>query len=267
MTIGLPRVLPHARLSNGERPGMGGTPLGTAGLDVFVLLIADSDTARALQLSDELTSHRVRSMVCTDGAEALLAVGAERPDAVLATASLPTFNGAAITRALTAHTSIPAIVAIGDDDGPAAAEALAAGAAACIAQPYRSNEVLRILRAIRPDQIAEVRPAIERGGLRLDPAALEVHLNGRPIRMPLREMSLLQYLMANAGRVVTRDEIREGVWGGVGESNTVTVHIQRLRTRLGDDLVNPKIILTVRGVGYRLIPPPADSRKGAQPRS
>src|SRR5262245_63882503 len=139
----------------------------------FLLLIADADTERATQLSGQLAEHHVSSIVCADGAEALVVAGSEHPDAVLATASLPTLGGAMVVRALAARTSIPVVVGIGNGDGPAAAEALAAGAAACVAHPYRLREVLPILRAIRPDGVSEPRPPLEVGGLRLDPASLE----------------------------------------------------------------------------------------------
>jgi DNA-binding response OmpR family regulator len=225
--------------------------------DSFLLLIADSDVDESTQLALTLGEHRVTAIVCTDGAEALLAAGAEHPDAVLATATLPTVGGAALTRALSARTTIPVVVGIGDADGAAAAEALAAGATACVAHPYRLRELLPILRAIRPDGLVEPQPPIEVGGLRLDPSAMEVSLHGRLVRMPMRELRLLQLLMAHADRVVTREQIRDTVWGGSPGSNTITVHVQRLRQRLGDDQVDPRLILTVRGVGYRLVPPPA----------
>jgi DNA-binding response OmpR family regulator len=96
---------------------------------------------------------------------------------------------------------------------------------------------------------------LEAGGLRLDPAALEVSLHGRQVRMPMRELRLLQLLMVHADRVVTREQIRKGVWGGAPGSNTITVHVQRLRHRLGDDQDDPRVIQTIRGVGYRLVPP------------
>jgi len=69
----------------------------------------------------------------------------------------------------------------------------------------------------------------------------------------MRELRLLELLMTRADRVVTRDQIRHAVWGGTMGSNTLTVHVQRLRHRLGDDQLEPKLILTVRGVGYRLV--------------
>jgi DNA-binding response OmpR family regulator len=227
-------------------------------VDTFLLLIADADLEASHRLAESLAEHRVTAIVCTDGAEALIAAGAEHPDGVLATATLPIVGGAALTRALQARTDIPVVVGIGGSDGQAAADALAAGATACVAHPYRLRELLPILRAMRPDGIAEPEPTLEVGGLRLDPAALEVHLHGRPVRMPMRELRLLQLLMAHADRVVTRDQIRDSVWGGVPGSNTITVHVQRLRQRLGDDQDDPRTILTVRGVGYRLIPPPLE---------
>jgi DNA-binding response OmpR family regulator len=234
-----------------------GGPARLAGPDAFLLLIADADAERASGLAASLAEHQVTAIVCADGAEALLAAGAEHPDAVLASATLPTVGGAAITRALAARTTIPVVIGIGDGDGPAAAEALAAGATACVAQPYRLRELLPILRAIRPEAMVEAQPPLECGALRLDPSSLEVHLHGRPVRMPMRELRLLHLLMANADRVVTREQIRDSVWGGVPGSNTITVHVQRLRQRLGDDQVDPRMILTVRGVGYRLVPPAA----------
>jgi DNA-binding response OmpR family regulator len=237
-------------LSGGVAPARGSS---------FLLLIADADTNRAVELSSLLAEHQVSSIVCADGAEALVLAGAEHPDAVLATAALPTVGGAVVARALSARTTVPVVVGIGDGDGPAAAEALTAGAAACVAHPYRLREVLPILKAIRPDGVAEARVPLEAGALRLDPASLEVHLHGQLVRMPMRELRLLELLMSNADRIVTREQIRDSIWGGVPGSNTITVHVQRLRQRLGDDQVDPKLILTIRGVGYRLIPPAVEA--------
>jgi DNA-binding response OmpR family regulator len=238
-------VAPQARQGEGRGGGQGSV----------LVLIADPDPDRAERLAAELAAHQVTGIVCADGAEALLVAGAEQPDAVLAAAVLPTVDGATLTRALTARTTIPVLVGIGDGDGDAAARALSAGASACVAHPYRLRELLPILRAIRPGGLGQARPPLEIGGLRLDPSVLEVTLHGRLIRMPLREFRLLELLMAHADRVVSREQIRDVVWGGAPGSNTITVHVQRLRHRLGDDQDDPKVILTVRGVGYRLVPP------------
>jgi DNA-binding response OmpR family regulator len=250
MTYVLPAGTPQAR-----HPVDGNRAPATRAPD-FLLLVADSDVDGAAALADELAELRVRTIVCADGAEALLAAGTEQPDAVLAAARLSTIGGAVLARTLTARTSIPVVVGIGGGDGPEAASALAAGATACVAHPFRVRELLPLLRAIRPDSAPDIQPLIECGGLRLDPSTLEVQLHGQDVRMPMRELRLLQLLMSNADRVVTREQIRALLWGGVPGSNTITVHVQRLRQRLGDDPGNPRMIVTVRGVGYRLVPPP-----------
>ncbi len=243
-----------------------GTPLARrAAHRPFRLLIADADPALTTGLTATLAEHQVSVIVCADGAEALIAAGAEHPDAVLASATLPTIGGTTLTRALAARTRIPVVVGVGDGDGRAAAEALAAGAAACVAHPYRLRELLSILQAIRPDGVAGFPPPLQCGGLRFDPASLEVHLNGRLVRMPMRELRLLELLMTNADHIVTREQIRDAVWGGAPGSNTITVHVQRLRHRLGDDQVDPRIILTVRGVGYRLVSPPVGRSRADRP--
>lgn len=225
--------------------------------DELHLLIAEPDRLLAAALAEELAGHGIRTTVCSDGAEALLIAGADHPDAVLAATRLPTIAGAAFVRTLTSRTGIPIFLGVGAGDGPAAAEALAAGAAAGVAHPYRVRELLPILRASRIEHIESPAGPVECGALRLDPASLTVHLSGRPIRLPMRELRLLHLLMSHADRVVTRDQIRDAVWGAAPSSNTVTVHVQRLRQRLGDDQHDPKVILTIRGVGYRLVPPPA----------
>ncbi len=139
-----------------------------------------------------------------------------------------------------------------------AGAALSSGAAACVARPYRLNELIPIMKSIRPETIGTLEPPIKRGGLRLDPATLEVLLHGRSIRLPLREYELLRFFMVHADRVVTRHQIYDTVWGGPARdaSNTLAVHIKRLRRRLGDGQEGSAIIVTVRGVGYRFIPPP-----------
>jgi DNA-binding response OmpR family regulator len=113
------------------------------------------------------------------------------------------------------------------------------------------------MKSIRPDSTGMLGPPIVCGALRLDPATLEVHLYGRSIRLPLREYELLRFLMVHADRVLTPEQIYRTVWGRSGgrRSNTLAVHIKRLRVRLGDNQEHPHIIKTVRGVGYRLVSP------------
>jgi DNA-binding response OmpR family regulator len=230
----------------------------------FLLVIADPDETAARELGDELARHHVDTEVCTETADALLAAGTMRPDAVLLAAEQPGLPTAEIVRALGRRVGVPVVVGIGEAGGDAAAAALAAGATACIARPYRVPELIPIMRAIRPESIGTLEPPLVRGNLILDPATLEVRLNNEVIPLPLREYRLLRFLMENADRVVTRDQIYGAIWAGnsTDASNTLAVHIKRLRERLGDDSKNPQIIYTVRGVGYRLNPPGQDTRNG-----
>lgn len=222
----------------------------------FILVIADPDEKLGAELAVELGHHHVEAEVCSDTGDALLAAGSLRPDAVLVAAEQRGITAADVVRILNKRAGIPVVVGVGDNDGANAAAVLAAGATACIARPYRLPELIPILRAIRPDTIGTLDPPIRCGGLYLDPATLEVRLHGRPIPLPLREYQVLHFLMTNVDRVVTRDQIYEAAWGEPARdaSNTLSVHIKRLRNRLGDDRAS--IIVTVRQIGYRLIPPP-----------
>jgi DNA-binding response OmpR family regulator len=225
----------------------------------LLLLVVDRADLVA-ELAAELAGHQVEVLRSGEPAEALLQAGILCPDAVLAAADLPSIGVATFVGALSRYSEIPVLVGAGGADGPQAATALAAGATACVARPYRPREVLSILRAIRRAHPNGVPDPLEAGGLRLNPASLEVHLHGRPIRFPLREFRLLQLLMTHADRVVTREQISAEVWrdSKADTTSTVTVHIQRLRARLCDDPHDPSIILTVRGLGYRLVPPPGE---------
>jgi DNA-binding response OmpR family regulator len=222
----------------------------------FLLLIADPDPDIAANLAGELDRYHVDTAVCATAAETLLTAGAIRPDGVLVAADLAGMPGVEVIRAL-CRRGIKVIVGIGDANGAEAAAALTAGAVACIARPYRTPELVPILWAIRPDSGGTVDPPMECGGLHLNPATHEVRLHGTPIRLPLREFQLLRFFMRNVDRVATREEIYETVWGTPlkESSNTLTVHIRRLRAHLGDNQKDPRIILTIRGIGYRLVPP------------
>ena len=232
-----------------------------AGPDRFVLLVVD-EPEFVDELGRELGARHVDVVVCPDSAEGLLKVGTLKPNAVLAAADLRPVDSPTLVRVLRESSNIPVVIGVGDADGVIAAGVLAAGATTCVARPYRPAEVLPILRSIRPDSWLGSEPTIQVGGLRLDPTAQEAYLDGERIHLPMRECLLLQLLMRHADRLVTREQIIAAVWptNGAGSSNTVNVHIQRLRARLGDDPHKSHIIHTVRKKGYRLVPPPRRKR-------
>jgi DNA-binding response OmpR family regulator len=220
-----------------------------------ILLVADPDEDVVRRLKEQLANRQVTVVHCSDGAEALLHIGEQPPDAVLVSASLPSVDGPTIIKALRRHgATIPLALGAGPDDASATVDALGAGASACISRPYGASEVLQLLNLAYSS--GEGERAIVYGTLSLNPMSYQLHIDGSPVYLPLLEFKLLHLLMSRAGRLVTRGEISARVWGAEQQrSNTVTVHIRRLRERIGDDPHRPRIIQTVRGLGYRFIPP------------
>ncbi|GIJ20753.1 winged helix-turn-helix transcriptional regulator [Micromonospora lutea] len=222
----------------------------------FVLLVVDDDESVGAALVAQLADHRVRGHHFAHAAEALLAAGALQPDAAVVAAGLATMSCTELVRLLARRAGIPTVVGVGDEDGGVAAAALKAGATACVRCPYQPEEMLPILRAIRPEISGALDPPIELGGLRVDPATFEVSLHGRTMALPLKEFRLLYFFMSHAERTVTREQLLAAVWGGISDdtSNTLTVHIKRLRRRLALDGDRAPMIVTVRGLGYRFVP-------------
>jgi DNA-binding response OmpR family regulator len=219
----------------------------------FVLLVADPDADVVRRLAARLADRLVTVIHSADGADALLRIGSLSPDAVLVAATLPVVDGPTIVETLRRQDSnLPIVLGVGPDDAQATVRALGAGASACISRPYGAYEVTQLLSLARAGDDR----SIVCGPITLNPGSFEVRLHDVPIYLPLREFKLLHLLMSRAERLVTRDEISARLWGGDQQrSNTITVHVRRLRERLGDDPHHPKVIQTVRGLGYRFIPP------------
>ncbi|GAA0956077.1 response regulator transcription factor [Actinocorallia libanotica] len=222
---------------------------------VPLLLVADPDERLGHDLILALTGRGIEVAVCTDGAEALLRVGSLNPDVLIISAGLPTVGAAAFVKAVRTRYQMPVILGIGADDAEEAVRALAAGANLCVARPYRLDELLPLITGVRPETQTAAQ-LLTCGGIDLDSVSHVVRVDTRPVHLPLREYELLHYLMLHAGKVVTRQQIQIHVWrSDKVMTNTIAVHIRRLRERLGDDPENPRIILTVRGIGYRLACP------------
>jgi DNA-binding response OmpR family regulator len=219
----------------------------------FVLLVADPDADVVHRLAAQLADRLVTVVHSADGADALLRIGSVSPNAVLVAAALPVVDGPTIVETLRRQGStLPIVLGVGPADAQATVRALGAGASACINRPYGAYEVTQLLSLARAGDDRSV----VCGPITLNPASFEVRLHDVPIYLPLREFKLLHLLMSRAERLVTRDEISARLWGGDQQrSNTITVHVRRLRERLGDDPHHPKVIQTVRGLGYRFIPP------------
>ncbi|NBM16299.1 response regulator transcription factor [Streptomyces sp. GC420] len=215
------------------------------------LLLAEPDPELARKAVARFTAAGMTTIVCHDGAEALLHVGARRPRAVLLGVPLPVVGAAAVTGLIARLHPVPVIVGAGPEAAAEATDALAAGAVAFVARPYRAEEILPLLRGGKPAGGMEQTLLV--GDIELDAAGFHVYVRGRPIELPVREFMLLRYLMERPNKVVSRRELTQALWGTDSlDSNTLTVHVRRVRNRLRDDARSCCSIDAIRGIGYRL---------------
>jgi two-component system response regulator ResD len=197
-----------------------------------------------------------------DGFEALEAAATERPDLVVLDLMLPGIDGIEVMRRLRELAGPPLAVILLTARGEESDRlvGLRQGADDYVVKPFSPNELVArvgaVLRRTRPAEADAEEPPIEVGPLRIEPASRQVTLEGDEIALTQREFDLLAFLAAHPGRVYSRDQLMESVWGEpyFEDTSTVTVHIRRLRAKLGDDPAEPRFIETVWGVGYRLRP-------------
>jgi DNA-binding response OmpR family regulator len=229
------------------------------GRRIAVLLVDGNDTLPTL-LDDP--SARVLDVSATDdAAEALLLVGRNGPDVVVVGSPQGRLDPVTLVEVLRRNEpELPVVVGVRPADGELAGRIAALEPAAVITYPFRSSNLVRLLRSLAP---IERDPgiddyAIDLGRLQIARAAPEIRLDGTRLILPQREYMLLRYLAENAGRVVQYVQIGEAVWGNpqAGATNTIAVHVTRLRRRLGGTPADHQWITTVRGVGYRLTIPP-----------
>jgi two-component system response regulator RegX3 len=171
---------------------------------------------------------------------------------------LPGLDGLEVCRRIQAQRPVPVLLLTARDDETDMLVGLGVGADDYMTKPFSMRELVARMRAVlRRGQQAQTAPresAMEVNGVRLDPERYEVAVRGTPVELPPKEFALLEVLIRNAGRVLTRDMLIERVWGVnyVGDTKTLDVHIKRLRGRLERDPREPELILTIRGVGYKL---------------
>jgi two-component system, OmpR family, response regulator ResD len=196
----------------------------------------------------------------TDGPEALRLTDLHRPDLVVLDLMLPGIDGLEVMRQLHERPGprIAVILLTARGEESDRLVGLRHGADDYVVKPFSPAELVArvdaVLRRVSPP--AEEEPPIVHGPLRVEPATRRVFLDDEELSLTQREFDLLAYLAARPGRVFSRDQLMEAVWGGpyFNDTSTVTVHVRRLRAKLGDDPAQPRFIETVWGVGYRLRP-------------
>src|SRR5690242_15186966 len=226
--------------------------------DPPLILVVDDEQSYRDALSVALQREGFLVETAADGPEAIARFDAARPALVLLDVMLPKISGIDVCRELRARSRVPIILVTARNSEIDAVVGLEVGADDYVSKPFRLRELIaRVRAALRriptsePDE--EQQEVIEVGDVRLDAARHEVYVRGEPVALPLKEFELLEILMTNAGRVLTRDVLIDRVWGPnyFGDTKTLDVHVKRLRSKIELDPANPSRIVTVRGVGYR----------------
>jgi len=227
----------------------------------LVLLVEDEESfVDALRIGLDREGFDV--VVATDGAQAIDAFDASRPDLVLLDLMLPKLSGIDVCRALRERSEVPIIVVSAKGEEIDTVLLLEMGADDYVTKPYRLRELVARMRAVQRRRVSteprvDDKATIEAGGIRLEPETRRCYVRGTEVKLRRKEFELLHLLLANAGLVLTRDVLIDRVWGSdyVGDTKTLDVHVKRLRTLVEADPKAPALITTVRGIGYRLDAP------------
>ncbi|MEY2470002.1 MAG: two-component system, OmpR family, response regulator RegX3 [Actinomycetota bacterium] len=233
--------------------------VNVAGTQPTVLIVEDEDSfvdALVVGLKREgFLVHAAR-----DGISALEIFDLVRPDLVLLDVMLPRMSGLDVCREIRSKSRVPIIMVTARGSEIDTVVGLEVGADDYVTKPFRLRELVARMRAalrrVPTEGSVPSEDAVEIGDLRLDSVAHAVTLRGEPLLLPLKEFELLELLMLNVGRVLTRDVIIDRVWGPyyVGDTKTLDVHIKRLRSKVEDDSAKPTRITTIRGLGYKFEP-------------
>ncbi len=246
------------------------------------VLLAEDDESFVDALVIGLAREGFDVTVARDGNEALRLFAEEEPDLVLLDLMLPRLSGIDVCRSIRAQSSVPIIMVTAKGTEIDTVVGLEVGADDYVAKPYRLRELVARMRAVLrrtpgtdpsrgPDPAdgsaggSERRATdrrtgsavLEAGGIQIDPDRHLVFIRGQEVHLRRKEFELLSLLMENAGRLLTRDVLIDRVWGSdyFGDTKTLDVHIKRLRSHVEEDPSSPKLITTIRGVGYRFDAP------------
>lgn len=223
-----------------------------------VVLVEDDDRLAKLT-ARYLESHGLSVIVVGDGRQAVGRVLQTRPDVVLLDLMLPGMSGLEVCRELRSRSDVPILMVTARGEEADRVVGLEGGADDYIAKPFSSRELLARIRAHARRARGAVGPAkklLRVGRLEIDPEGMRALLDGSQLALTTYEFMLLHALAERAGRVLSREQLVDLVRGSADEAfdRSVDVHVSHLRAKLGDDPRNPRLIKTVRGVGYMLAP-------------
>jgi two-component system response regulator RegX3 len=221
-----------------------------------VLVVEDEESFREA-LEFMLSKEGFEVALAATGPDALIEFDRSGADLILLDLMLPGMSGTEVCRTIRAKSKVPIIMVTAKADEVDKVVGLEIGADDYVTKPFSSRELVARIRAVlRRNSDFEESPIVstlEVGPVRLDIDRHKVSVRGEAISLPLKEFDLLELLMRNAGRVLTRGQLIDRVWGSnyVGDTKTLDVHIKRIRAKIEQDPAEPVHILTVRGLGYK----------------
>jgi two-component system response regulator MtrA len=221
------------------------------------VLVVDDDPALAEMLGIVLRREGLEPVFVASGADALPTFRSTRPDLVLLDIMLPGRDGLDVCRELRSHSNVPIVMLTARSDTLDVVRGLEAGADDYVVKPFKPAELVARVRARLRRHEPRVAESLQVLDVDIDVAAHTVRRAGEPINLTPLEFDLLVELARRPGQVFTREQLLETVWGyrHQGDTRLVNVHVQRLRAKIEHDVEHPEIVVTVRGVGYRIGPP------------
>lgn len=228
---------------------------------MITILLVEDEESLADPLAFLLRKEGFEVVVAGDGPTALVEFEKNDIDIVLLDLMLPGMSGTDVCKRLRKVSSVPVIMVTARDSEIDKVVGLELGADDYVTKPYSARELIARIRAVLrrggEQQVADYEEdgddILGGGRVRMDVERHTVTVAGESISMPLKEFDLLEYLMRNSGRVLTRGQLIDRIWGAdyVGDTKTLDVHVKRLRSRIEEEPSSPKHLVTVRGLGYK----------------
>jgi two-component system response regulator RegX3 len=220
------------------------------------ILIVEDESSLSEPLAFLLEREGYETTIAEDGLVGLAEFDRNGADIVLLDLMLPGLAGTEVCREIRTRSSVPIIMLTAKDSEVDIVVGLELGADDYMTKPYSTRELLARIRAVlrrRSEDVDDHDSVLEAGGVRMDVERHTVTVDGSDVTMPLKEFELLEYLLRNCGRVLTRGQLIDRVWGEdyFGDTKTLDVHIKRLRSKIEKVPSHPTMLLTVRGLGYR----------------
>jgi two-component system response regulator RegX3 len=220
------------------------------------VLIVEDEESFADPLAFLLRKEGFTAAVASTGQDALEEFDRNGADIVLLDLMLPGMSGTDVCKALRQRSTVPVIMVTARDSEIDKVVGLELGADDYVTKPYSARELIARVRAVlrrggEPED--NVPPVLAAGPVRMDVERHVVTVSGTEVALPLKEFDLLEYLLRNVGRVLTRGQLIDRVWGAdyVGDTKTLDVHVKRLRSKVEADPSTPRHLVTVRGLGYK----------------